>query len=110
MNLALIGPAIGRFLVRRSRRAHTESGKPADPDALTALIVYLLSRWRHRKFRQMLALQRTGAVIIADRYPQAEVAGFYFDGPGIRRAGSCAGSRRANAGFIAQWRPMCRRC
>lgn len=80
----LIGPAIGRYLVRRSQRAHAdEAGKSAAPDALTALVVYLLSRWRRRKFRRMLALQRQGAILITDRYPQAETPGFYFDGPGL---------------------------
>jgi hypothetical protein len=31
----------------------------------------------------MLRLTRRGVVVITDRYPQAEVPGFYFDGPGL---------------------------
>ena len=81
--LPLIGAAIGRYLVRRSERAHAGERKKADPDVPTALVIYLLSRWRYYKFRRMLALDRRGIVVIADRYPQAEVPGFYFDGPGL---------------------------
>jgi hypothetical protein len=84
--LPLIGPAIGRYLMRRGERAHVIDDKPAAPDGLTALVVHLLSRWRHHKFRRMLALTRRGIVVITDRYPQAEVPGFYFDGPGLNVA------------------------
>ena len=83
LGLPLIGPAIGRYLVRRSRRAHGDGDKSAAPDAITALVIHLLSQWRRHKFRRMLALNRRGVVVIADRYPQAEVPGFYFDGPGL---------------------------
>jgi len=31
----------------------------------------------------MLKLNRRGVVVITDRYPQAEVPGFHFDGPGL---------------------------
>lgn len=78
-----IGPMIGRYLTRKSQRAHKDGDKPAEPDSLTALVIYLLSRWRRRKFRRMLALHRQGVTIITDRYPQAEAVGFYFDGPGL---------------------------
>lgn len=88
----LIGPAVGRYLVRRSQRAHADdAGKSASPDAVTALVVYFLSRWRRRKFRRMLALQRQGAILITDRYPQAEAPGFYFDGPGLAVTAGTAG-------------------
>jgi thymidylate kinase len=79
----LIGAPIGRYLVRRSERAHARDDSQSAPDALTALVIYLLSRWRYHKFRRMLTLQRRGVIVITDRYPQAEVAGFYFDGPGL---------------------------
>ena len=83
LRVPLIGPMLGRYLVGKSKRAHKDGDKSAEPDITTALVIYALSRWRRRKFRQMLALQRAGTVIITDRYPQAEVAGFYFDGPGL---------------------------
>lgn len=80
-SLPLIGPPAGRYLVRRAERAHGK--KSAPPDGVTALVIHLLSRWRAHKFRRMLALCREGTVVITDRYPQAEVPGFYFDGPGL---------------------------
>jgi len=84
----VIGPAFGRYLVRRAERAHTKDDKAAAPDLATALVIHLLSRWRYHKFRRVLVLSRRGVRVITDRYPQAEVPGFYFDGPGLVAAGS----------------------
>lgn len=86
-----IGPALGRYLQRRSARAHAKDDKPASPDVLTALVIHLLSRWRYHKFRRMLAIACRGVTVIADRYPQAEVPGFYFDGPGVAEAAANKG-------------------
>jgi hypothetical protein len=83
LGVPLIGPAIGRYLVKRSRRAHAQDGKSASPDSITALAIYLLSLWRRHKFRRMVKLARAGTIIVTDRYPQAEAPGFYFDGPGL---------------------------
>jgi thymidylate kinase len=51
--------------------------------------VFGFSLLRLRRFRRVLALRREGVVVITDRYPQTEIAGFY-DGPGLSaaRAGS----------------------
>jgi thymidylate kinase len=89
--LPLIGAAIGRYLVRRSERAHADESKKADPDIPTAMVIHLLSRWRYYKFRRVLALDRRGIIVIADRYPQAEVPGFYFDGPGLAATSATKG-------------------
>ena len=72
---------MGRYLVAKANRAH--SAKNAGPDTATTLVIYILSHWRAHKFRRMLRMARRGAVVITDRYPQAEVPGFYFDGPGL---------------------------
>lgn len=80
-SLPVVGAPFGRYLVRRAARAHGQDKKA--PDAATALVIYLLSLWRAHKFRRMLALCRRGIVVITDRYPQAEVPGFHFDGPGL---------------------------
>jgi len=80
-SLPIIGAPFGRYLVRKAERAHAK--KNAAPDTATLLTIYLLSLWRAHKFRRMLALSRCGAMVITDRYPQAEVPGFYFDGPGL---------------------------
>lgn len=81
--LPLIGGPFGRFLSRKAERAHSSTKESSGPDTLTALVIYCLSLWRAYKFRKMLALNRKGIVVITDRYPQAEVAGFYFDGTGL---------------------------
>lgn len=80
-SLPLIGQPFGRYLARKAERAHGK--QTAVPDTATVLTVYLLSLWRAHKFRRMLALSRSGKRVIVDRYPQAEVPGFYFDGPGL---------------------------
>ena len=83
-NLPIIGASFERYLVRKAERAH---GKEASsPDTLTALVIFLLSLWRVHKFRRMLKLASRGVLVIADRYPQAEVSGFYFDGQGLNSA------------------------
>jgi thymidylate kinase len=91
LRIPLVGPLIGGYLQRKSKRAHAEDDKPAAPDFVTALVVYLLSRWRRRKFQRMLALNRQGLVVITDRYPQAEAPGFHFDGPGLDTTGAAKG-------------------
>jgi len=80
-SLPLIGAPFGRFLLRKAERAHSKES--SELDNLTALVIYGLSLWRAYKFRKMLALDRNGVVVITDRFPQAEVAGFYFDGAGL---------------------------
>ena len=80
-SLHLIGPAFGRYLVRKAERAHNKEA--SQPDTLTAIVIFLLSLWRVHKFRRMLKLAHRGVLVITDRYPQAEVTGFYFDGTGL---------------------------
>ena len=83
-NLPIIGSSFGRYLARKAERAHSKEA--SSPDTLTALVIFLLSLWRVHKFRRMLKLARRGVLVIADRYPQAEVSGFYFDGQGLNSA------------------------
>jgi thymidylate kinase len=80
-SLPLIGPAFGRYLLRKAERAHNKES--SQPDTLTAIVIFLLSLWRVHKFRRMLKLAHRGVLVITDRYPQAEVTGFYFDGTGL---------------------------
>ncbi len=83
-SLPLVGASFGRYLVRKAERAHSKEGR--SPDTLTAVVIFLLSLWRVHKFRRMLKLARRGVLVITDRYPQAEVPGFYFDGTGLNAA------------------------
>lgn len=80
-NLPIIGSSLGGYLVRKAKTAHTKDKK--SPDTATTLVIYLLSLWRAHKFRRLLSLSRKGILVITDRYPQAEVPGFYFDGTGL---------------------------
>ena len=84
-NLPIIGASFGRYLARKAERAHSKE-EASPPDTLTALVIFLLSLWRAHKFRRMLKLARRGVLVITDRYPQAEVSGFYFDGQGLNSA------------------------
>lgn len=76
--LPLIGGPLGRYLTRKSDRVH-DRPKQA-PGGVTALAIYLLSRWRAHKYRRMLRLGEAGTLVVTDRYPQAEIPGFLFDG------------------------------
>ncbi|MEQ1687182.1 MAG: nucleoside triphosphate hydrolase [Sphingopyxis sp.] len=86
----LIGPPLERLLSERARRARDPEG--TIPDVLTALVLYRYSLKRKRRWDQMMALRLSGTTVITDRYPQAEVAGFY-DGPGLSAA-------RAGGAFV----------
>ena len=85
--LPLVGPTIARALETRSDALHA---RPADapkppPGALEALAIYLLSRWRYAKFRKVVRLSGGGTAVVTDRWPQAQVPGFWFDGPELAR-------------------------
>lgn len=81
--LPVIGRPFSRYLVRESERVHDHPS--AAPGNLSALVIYLLSCWRAFKFRRMLAKSRRGVLVVTDRYPQAEVPGFRFDGPQLAK-------------------------
>lgn len=107
--LPLVGPSIARALARKATK--TRSGDETIPGLPTALIVFGFSLLRLRRFRHVLALRRRGVTVITDRYPQAEIAGFY-DGPGLSaaRAGSLlvswlAARERAIYEWMASFRP-----
>ena len=82
-NLPVIGGPFGRYLVAKSERVHERPSVP--PGMVTALVIFCLSYWRVCKFRRMLAKSREGKLLITDRYPQAEVPGFRFDGPQLAK-------------------------
>jgi len=80
-NLPLVGPRLERYLKSKANRAHDE--KASSSSTATTLVIFILSHWRAYKFWRMLKLNRRGVIVITDRYPQAEVPGFHFDGPGL---------------------------
>lgn len=91
--LPLIGAPFGRYLVAKAQRVHQRPSLP--PGGGTALVIYLLSCWRAIKFRRMLSRCKKGCLLITDRYPQAEVAGFRFDGPQLAKTAGGSGWIRA---------------
>ncbi len=80
-SLPIIGMRLERYLAGKAQRA--QDMKLKLPGAGTALLMYLLSLWRVAQLRRVMRLSRRGVLVIADRYPQAEIAGFHYDGPGL---------------------------
>lgn len=89
--LPMIGPSVSRYLTRESEQVHNQES--SETGTGTALVIYLLSCWRAYKFWRMLAKARRGVLVIADRYPQAEMPGFRFDGPQLPKT-------RGGNGFV----------
>lgn len=79
--LPVIGVALERYLATKVRRA--QDMKKKVPGPCTATVMYLFSRWRVRQLRRLKQRAESGVLIIAERFPQAEVPGFHYDGPGI---------------------------
>jgi thymidylate kinase len=79
--LPVIGVALEAFLARKVRRA--QDMKQKVPGLFSAIVMYLFSKWRVGMLRRLRRLAGTGVLVIADRFPQAEVPGFHYDGPGI---------------------------
>ena len=80
-NLPFIGVRLERNLASKATRA--QDMKKKLPGTSTAIIMYILSIWRAFKLQRVMRLSRNDVQIIADRYPQAEIPGFHYDGPGL---------------------------
>jgi thymidylate kinase len=72
------GKAFEGYLAKKAARAKDKGDRIPGP--ATALILYIFSSLRLRRFKKMQRLRAAGVAIITDRYPQTEVAG-YYDGP-----------------------------
>ncbi|MET0232791.1 MAG: hypothetical protein ABW186_17805 [Rhodanobacteraceae bacterium] len=83
-------PLLGRWLERRlaAKAAHAQDMSNRPPGVLGSLVMYGFSLWRVRNLRRVMRLARRGVLVITDRYPQAEVDGFRYDGPGLGRVRS----------------------
>ncbi|HEX7374696.1 MAG TPA: hypothetical protein VF277_06950, partial [Steroidobacteraceae bacterium] len=79
--LPLIGPRLERRLAAKAERAQNMRNRP--PGIWAALIMYGFSLWRAAHLRRARRLAEQGVLVITDRYPQAEIAGFHYDGPGL---------------------------
>lgn len=110
-HLPLVGTILGRYLRTKAAGVHQRPSAP--PGNITALVIFLLSCWRAYKFRNMLIQSRQGTLFIVDRYPQAEVPGFRFDGPQLAK--TTGGNRWVRLlkarehqlyQWMASWRPL----
>jgi len=79
--LPLIGPRLEKRLAAKAAHAQDMKNKP--PGVWGALIMYGLSVWREGQLRKVCRLAESGTLVITDRFPQAEVSGFRYDGPGL---------------------------
>jgi thymidylate kinase len=78
-------PFIG---VRLENNLHGKANRALDmekklPGTGTAVIMYLLTWLRAVRLLRIMGLSRRGVQVVADRYPQAEIPGFHYDGPGL---------------------------
>ncbi|MET0254935.1 MAG: hypothetical protein ABWZ54_11465 [Luteibacter sp.] len=79
--LPLIGPRLERRLAAKAASAQDMRNKL--PNFWGALVMYGLSVWRAAHLRRVCRLAEAGTLVITDRYPQAEIPGFRYDGPGL---------------------------
>ncbi|MEN4978868.1 hypothetical protein ABEI05_12185 [Erwinia billingiae] len=79
--LPVIGVWLERRLAAKSDKTQRMNNKP--PALWAALIMYGFSLWRSSNLQKAIRLAQSGVLVISDRYPQAEISGFYYDGPGI---------------------------
>ena len=79
--LPLIGKPLERYLAAKAQRAQNTRKKL--PGTATGLVMFVLSIWRTRKMRKMMRLSAQGKLVVTDRYPQAQIPGFHYDGPAL---------------------------
>lgn len=79
--LPFIGVILERYLATKVSRAQDIEKKL--PGVFTAIIMHLFSLWRAANLRWLVKRAQNGTLVIAERYPQAEVPGFHYDGPGL---------------------------
>jgi thymidylate kinase len=80
-DLPIIGTRLESYLASKAERAQDMERKVPGPS--TAIIMHLLSIWRTAHMFLLRRQAHRGKLIIVDRYPQAEIPGFHYDGPGI---------------------------
>lgn len=78
-------PFIG---VRLENNLHKKANRALDmekklPGTGTSLIMYVLSLWRASLMLRVIRQSRRHVQVITDRYPQVEIPGFHYDGPGL---------------------------
>lgn len=108
--LPFVGPRLEDFLARKVRRA--QDMKKKVPGPFSAVVMYLFSLWRLFRVKRLAQTSGSGLLVIAERYPQSEIPGFHYDGPGLDRTRSsnrfiCDLARREQDLYdrMAEYRP-----
>jgi len=71
----LIGPWMGRVIVRKTDKTRTQRDRKKAPGVFVALVLMAFLVRRLYRFQRMLALRRKGLIIVTDRYPQLDLLG-----------------------------------
>ena len=79
--LPLLGGKLDKSIHAKAQKAQTDKG----PGVGAALVIYLFSMRRVRRFARMMKLREAGNAIIGDRFPQLGVPG-PMDGLGLANA------------------------
>jgi thymidylate kinase len=90
--LPLIGLVFFKKITKNATDVRSKDKKI--PGLATAVVIYIFSALRVRRFKKALSLRERGVILVADRYPQTDVPGF-FDGPGLSAAKA--------EGFLIAW-------
>ncbi len=93
-NLPIIGGFIDRLIEKKVAKVHGSYKTKKVPGVISALVMYLFTVRRVRRFKRMLALRKQGFIIITDRFPQLDFPRAY-DGPDL--------DVNAEGNFMVRW-------
>lgn len=93
-NLPIIGRLIDRMIERKVATVHSSYKTKKTPGVISAMVMYLFTVRRVRRFKRMLALRKQGLIIITDRFPQLDYPRAY-DGPDL--------DVTAEGNFVVRW-------
>lgn len=79
--LPFIGVMLENNLHNKANRALDMEKKL--PGIATSIIMYGCSLWRALQMLRVIRQSRRHVKVITDRYPQMEIPGFHYDGPGL---------------------------
>lgn len=71
----LIGPWVGRVIVRKTDKTRIQRDGKKAPGFFVALVIMAFLLRRLRRFQRMLELRRKGLIVVTDRYPQLDLPG-----------------------------------
>lgn len=108
-------PLVGVWLERRlaAKSSKTQSMKTKSPALWAAVIMYCFSLRRMANLRKVQRLAQSGVLVVSDRFPQAEISGFYYVmdrglASNVRPGKSACFWRSANGVYTNKWRNIAR--